>query len=251
MVPKINVYLPDELAAAVKDANVPVSAVCQSALERAVREMTALREGPGRGPGTADRTVALADWTNAVGGSIVRYTNRASHALLLGRQAAVAAGHHSVGTEHLLLGILQEGGNLAVRVLEALEIAPDDLERELRGSMGSGDPGAVSAAALEVTENLRAALTLALQESAGLGHNYIGCEHLLLGLVVEPNGLAGSVLRRLGLEVRVTRRAVVTALAGFLDAQRNAATEPPKAPGDKTLQQILERLDAIERRLAG
>src|SRR4051794_21747366 len=213
--------------------------------------MTALREGVGKAPHDAGRTAALAAWTNAVGGSIVRYTNRASHALLLGEQAAVAAGRHTVGTEHLLLGILQEGGNLAVRVLEALEITPDDLDRELRGSVGIGDPGAVSAAALEVTENLRTALTLAFQESAGLGHNYIGCEHLLLGLVAEPNGVAGSVLRRLGVELRITRRAVVTALTGFLDAQRKAATAPPKAPGDNTLQLILERLDAIERRLAG
>src|SRR4051794_3290554 len=251
MVPKINVYLPDDLAAAVKDANIPVSAVCQAALQRAVREMTALREGSVKARGVAVRTAALFDWTNAVGGSIVRYTDRAARALLFGEQAAVVAGHRSVGTEHLLLGILEEGGNLGVRVLEALDIMPDDLERELRGSMGIGDPGAVSAAALEVTDNLRTALTLAFQESAGLGHNYIGCEHLLLGLVAEPNGLAGSVLRRLGLELRITRRAVVTALTEFLHAQRKAATAPPKAPGDNTLQLILERLDAIERRLAG
>src|SRR5947209_7372182 len=248
MVPKINVYLPDELAAAVKDANVPVSAVCQSALERAVRDMTALREGTSpTARSAADRASDLADWAPMVGSSFIRYTDRARHALVLGRQAAVAAGHHSVGTEHLLLGILQEKGNLAVKVLAALEIAPDDLERELRGSMDAGDDAPT---ALPITDNLRAALTLAIQESAGLGHNYVGCEHLLLGLVAEPNGLAGSVLRRLGMELRITRRAVTTALTGFLHARQSTPAAAPMPAVDKTLRQILERLDAIEARLA-
>lgn len=233
--PKVNVYLPDELAAAVKDANVPVSAICQSALERAVREVTALREAePGRHPENQE-------WAAGTGIAFARYTNRARHAVSLGRQAALGLGQDCVGTEHLLLGILEEGGNLAVRVLEGFDVLPDDVEREIRGHITAGESPASDT---PLTPNARTALELASNESAKLGLNYLGCEHLLLGLIAEPRGLAGSVLRQLGLELRITRRAVVTALSGYVHAQRN---EP--AASRTRLDEILERLDAIEARL--
>jgi ATP-dependent Clp protease ATP-binding subunit ClpA/post-segregation antitoxin (ccd killing protein) len=248
MVPKINVYLPDDLAAAVRDANVPVSAVCQSALERAVREVTALREVTGVPSAGATSTATTgAGWIDR---TFARHTPRARQALVFARQEAVKASHHAVGTEHLLLGILQEADNLGLKMIAALDVDASDLERELSGSMAPAGGGATPTE-LPLTPHLGTALGLAFQESLKLGHNYVGCEHLLLGLVAEPDGLAGSVLRQLGLELRITRRAVVTALTGFLHAQRNAPAEPPKPAVDNTLQQILERLDAIERRLAG
>src|SRR5437762_7423351 len=118
--PKINVYLSDELAAAVRDLQVPVSAVCQSALERAVREVTALRADDeaggaprsGRGKG---------------GAPYERWTGRARSAMSRAQQAARAHGHDHIGTEHVLLGMLDEGGNLALRVLGSLEIEVTDL----------------------------------------------------------------------------------------------------------------------------
>jgi ATP-dependent Clp protease ATP-binding subunit ClpC len=183
-VPKINVYLPDELAAAVKDANVPVSAICQAALERAVREVTALREAA---------PAAHLDhqaWAAGTGIAFARHTNRARQAVALGRQAAVRLGHTYLGTEHLLLGVLEEGSNLAVRVLQALDVAPEDVEVELRGYLKPGEP---QASDTPLTPTLRTALELATQEGAKLGHNYIGCEHLLLGLIAESEGLAGSL----------------------------------------------------------
>ena len=180
-------------------------------------------------------------WAVGTGIAFARYTNRARHAITLGRQSALRLAHSYVGTEHLLIGILDEGENLAVRVIEALEIAPDDLRAELHGYIKAGE-------ALDsdtpLTPNVRSAFELAANESAKLGHNYIGCEHLLLGLIAEPEGLAGSVLRQLGLELRITRRAVTTALSGYVHATAN---EPVVARN--RLDEILRRLDTIEARL--
>src|SRR5438477_12949457 len=123
--PKINVYLPDDLAAAVRDAHVPVSAVCQNALERAVRDVTSLR------------ATDVAPHEDHPGlGTLGRFTPRARKALVLAEDAAREVPHNYVGTEHLLLGLIDEGGNLAVKVLEALEVELADLRAELRASMG-------------------------------------------------------------------------------------------------------------------
>src|SRR5438128_4767625 len=108
--PKVNVYLPDELAAAVREAQVPVSAVCQAALERAVRDVSAMR---GSDEVPADEPAY---------GPFVRFTPRARKAIELGQQRARRHEHSHVGTEHLLLGVLDEGGHLAPEVLVALDV---------------------------------------------------------------------------------------------------------------------------------
>ena len=237
-VPKINVYLPDELAEAVRDAHIPVSAVCQAALERSVREITALREEDDWTTGDARPEGTLA------AGRFVNFTPRARRVLVLAQDAARRLGHDYIGTEHLLLGVIEEGGNLALRVLECLEIDPGDLRAELEASIESGSSSDTDR--LPFTPQAKKSLDLASQEAVQLGHNYVGCEHLLLGLVAEDKGLAGRVLRRLGVELRVTRRATVTALLGYL--HRHDKGRPPTA---YLLQQIVRRLGAIEQRLSG
>jgi ATP-dependent Clp protease ATP-binding subunit ClpC len=230
--PKINVYLPDELADAVRDAQVPVSAICQSALERAVREVSALR-------GSEEAPVTEQDF-----GPFTRFTPRARKAVALAQDEAHELRHGAVGPEHLLLGVLDEGGNLALEVLGALEVEPDDVRSELMASMeGPAEkaPGRVRFAPLA-----KKALQAALREALGLGHNYIGCEHLLLGLVATEEGLASMVLRRMGVELRTTRRVVPTALAGHIHRQGQVPPPPPPS----ALDEILRRLDEIERRLA-
>src|SRR3954454_8324790 len=116
MVPKINVYLPDDLAAAVRDARVPVSAVCQSALERAVRDVSSMRATDE--PPPADHPGL---------GIMGRFSLRARKALALAEEFARDVPHNYIGTEHLLVGLIDEGGNLALRVLAALDIEPTDL----------------------------------------------------------------------------------------------------------------------------
>ncbi len=235
--PKINVYLSDELAAAVKESKLPVSAICQTALERAVRDATALRGPEPDGDEDQGR------------GMLHRFTARARGAIEHAQVQAKVHGHSYVGTEHVLLGILDEGGNLAVKVLEALEIEPDDLRAELEASMGPSDAKSVRRA--RFTPVAKAALATAVQEALRMGHNYIGCEHLLLAVVAEEEGLASQVLRRMGVELRTTwaSMAVTAELSGYLQAKQSAASSSATATAT-TLEEILKRLEAIEERLA-
>jgi ATP-dependent Clp protease ATP-binding subunit ClpA len=232
--PKINVYLPDELAVAVRDAQVPISAICQAALERAVRDVGALRgsdETPTQEPAY---------------GPFTRFTPRARTAIAYAQGQAVERHHDHVGTEHLLLGVLYEGSNLALKVLAALDLEPDDVRSELVASLAPALKNVPEQPPF--TPLAKKALEITTKESLGLGHNYVGCEHLLLGLLATEEGLASQVLRRMGLELRTTRRAVVTVLKGFVHAREQAASK--ETPAYTTLEEILRRLDAIERRLA-
>ncbi|HEX8803626.1 MAG TPA: Clp protease N-terminal domain-containing protein [Acidimicrobiales bacterium] len=236
--PKINVYLPDELAAAVREAEVPVSAVCQSALEGAVRSLREVRQ-------------AVQERDAVAAGPLTRFTPRARQAVTEAQAAARHHGHTGVGTEHLVLGILAEGGNLALKVLVSMDVEPEDLRRELTASLPPAQAGAGDD--VPFTPLAKAALEAATKESLGLGHNYIGCEHLLLGVLALDEGLGGEVLRRMGVDARSTRRAVVAALLGYTHGGSRPPVAPPAAPAvpSATLEEILRRLEAIEQRLAG
>jgi ATP-dependent Clp protease ATP-binding subunit ClpC len=234
--PKINVYLPTELADAVRDAQLPVSAICQAALERAVRDVSSARatdEPPPDGqPGL---------------GLFARFTGRARTALQLAEEAARAVPHDYVGTEHLVFGLLDEGGNLALQVLTTLDVEAEDLRSELVATMPK--PTQRVEGHIPFTPRAKRVLELTAKEALGLGHNYVGTEHILLGCLALEDGIASQVLRRMGLELRTTRRTVVAELTKALSAER---VEPPTAPApEATLARILERLDAIERRLGG
>jgi ATP-dependent Clp protease ATP-binding subunit ClpA len=233
--PKVNVYLPDELAAAVRETQIPVSAVCQAALERAVRDVTAARNAEDTPP---DELPGV--------GMFGRFTPRARKVLSLAQGTARASNHSHVGTEHVLIGILDEGGNLAVKVLANLDVEANDLRAELRASVGTASEGA-PAGHLPFTPQSKRALELTAKEALRLGHNYIGSEHLLLGLLATEEGGASKMLRRMGIELHTTRLAVVMALPAFVAQQ--AKQSSPATPPQATLDQILTRLDAIERRL--
>lgn len=277
MVPKINVYVPDELAEAVKEAGIPVSAVCQRALETAVRRVTAIRQAvltPTSGLSTSNR--------------LTHFTDRARTVVKLAVQEARDQSAREVGTEHLLHGILAEGGNLALQVLAALEIEPEQVQRELerRKSAAASEsvaatiepesaaaptadasPDAESGVTVPGEDGLRiggqaaAALELAVTEATSLGHNYVGCEHLLLGLIAEPDGAGGQILRGLGAELRLTRRAVGAAIAGYVylrtqQGQNTAPTPTVTDPMtklstliDQQLKPVVQRLERIESNL--
>ena len=240
--PKINVYLPDDLAAAVKDASIPVSSVCQQALEQAVRNMTAIHE--------STRSFGLGNLLN-------RYTARVQTVMNLATQAAQEHGHTSIGTEHILAGMIAEAENLAVKVLRSLDVDLDDLHGELQGILRSAAaaPRAPSKKGVVMSPRARRVLKLAQKEALHLGHNYIGTEHVLLGLLAESEGRAGQILRAMGVELVSTRRAVVAALTGYVHAQQDRAPAPPAPPPappteiDRKLDAILARLDDLERRL--
>lgn len=240
--PKINVYLPEDLAEGVKATGLPVSAICQRALEQSVRRVTAIRA-------TALDALAPGDPTERLS----QFTERARTAVRLGIERARADHADSVGTEHLLHGVLAEGTNLALHVLRAVEIDPGQVERALTKA-SSGQPGTESRFAARFSVSAANALELAVTEAIGLGHNYIGCEHLLLGTIAEPEGTAGAVLRELGAEPRPTRQAIVAALSGYdhLRATTRQAQADPAAmitaAVRRELSPLLERIERLERR---
>jgi ATP-dependent Clp protease ATP-binding subunit ClpC len=264
VVPKINVYLPDDLADAVKEMGVPVSAICQRALEASVRRVTAIRQAA-LGEVTLDDTA----------GRMAHFTAKSRAAVGLALRAARAGGSPVVGTEHLLAGLLAEGTNLAVTILTTMEIDPAAVRQALSaaGVTGEAEMPAEEAAGggggLRFSGPAANALELAVTEAIGLGHNYVGCEHLLLGLASEAGGTGGEVLRGLGAEYRPVRRAVSAALAGYTvisaskQAQAQAASQAnqPGQPGGAQMLTVLreavrremhpfaERLDRLEERL--
>ena len=265
--PKINVYLPDDLADAVRDAGIPVSAVCQRALEQAVRRVTAIRETAltdlsGAGLTEADLTARLR-----------QFTARAREVVRISIERA--AGEPTVGSGHLLAGLLAQGNNMGLQVLRSMDIEPVRVERDLgqrslaeaapggaSGGAGDGAAGGAGSGAGAAGEQSRErrfsgpaanALEQAVSEATALGHNYVGCEHLLIGLVTEPDGVAGQVLRSLGAEPRLTRRAVAAALAGYVYLQAQTAHQPadPAEAIRRELQPLVARIEQLEARISG
>jgi ATP-dependent Clp protease ATP-binding subunit ClpA len=231
--PKINVYLSDELAEAVKEAGLPVSPICQRALEVAVRKVAALKE-----------TVNNMDFTKdlEITAQLEHFTRKAHDAI---ETAMRLSGDAPVGTQHLLEAILAGGDNMAVSALRSLEVEPDDLREDLEAKRVT--PGAATGE--EFGPDAIAALKGALREAIGMAHNYIGCEHLLLGLVGEEDGEGGRLLRARGLEPKQVRRAVLAALQGY-----GYARQRDQQAGAEQLKQVLgsfsQRLDRIEAKLA-
>jgi ATP-dependent Clp protease ATP-binding subunit ClpA len=234
--PKINVYLPDDLADAVRDAGLPVSAICQRALEQAVRRVTAVRQAVLSDLDPAELTARLS-----------QFTARTVTVVSLAIDRARETGSPSVTTGHLLHGMLAEGGNLGLQVLAAMEIDPAAITVPDGSEPGDGDGLRFSTAAANAFE-------LTVSEAVGLGHNYVGCEHLLIGLAAEPDGIAGNTLRDLGADGRTTRRAVAAALAGYAHLRATKATQP-STEGLLTavraeLAPLVRRIEALESRLA-
>lgn len=229
--PKINVYLPDDLADAVRDTGVPVSAICQRALEQAVSRMAAIQH------------TGLSDLDGAdLAARLPSFTGRAVEVLTLAITHARTAGEPYVTTGDLLHGMLTEGGNLALQILAVSDVDPATLTAPTSAEPGSGN-------GLRFSRSAAAVLELAVSEAAGLGHNYIGCEHLLIGLAAEPDGAAGTLLRSRGVDGKSTRRAVSTALAGYAHLRANVATPNLQTTVRAELAPLIERIEALERRL--
>lgn len=259
--PKINVYLPDDLAETVKEAGMPVSAICQGALEQAVRRLHTVRQ-----------LVASDLDSDTLGSRLPRTTNRARTAFGLAVGQARAAGAPLVGTEHLLGGLLAEGGNLALAVLHAMDVETVAIKAELDRAAAGPHPGGPHPggphpgwpdAGRRISGPLGAALVGAVAASNALGHNYIGCEHLLLGLISEPDGTGGQILRALGVDERQARRTVTASLAGieYWQARGQGAGTPGTGASGGTatalaeaikreLQPFADRLASIEQRLS-
>ena len=139
-----------------------------------------------------------------------RFTERARQVVVLAQQEARSLRHDFIGTEHLLLGLLREEEGLAARVLASLGVGYDDVVGRVTEIVGAGDE--VTTGQIPFTARAKKVLELALREALSIGHNYIGTEHILLGLLREGSGVAAGILGDLGLDAERVRGEVITTL---------------------------------------
>ncbi len=140
-----------------------------------------------------------------------RFTEKARKVISLAQEEAKKLEHNYVGTEHLLLGLIKEGSGVAAKVLEKNELNVGDIIQEIKDIIGKGE--ASSAENLPFTPRAKKVLNLALEEARNLGHNYIGTEHLLLGLLREGEGVAARVLKD-KINVSEVKKEIIAMLGG-------------------------------------
>ena len=154
-----------------------------------------------------------------------RFTDRARRVLVLAQDEARALEHDFLGTEHILLGMLAEGEGVASKALTELGFELDAVRERVLGVIPRGAPGTASGAP-PFTPRAKKVLELSLREALELTHNYIGTEHLLLGLIREGEGVAAQVLTAAGVEAVAVRSKVLTLLAGHQPAAVLGRTTP-------------------------
>ena len=159
-----------------------------------------------------------------------RFTERAKKVLGLARREAQDMNHDYIGTEHLLLGLIREGGGVAANVLRNLGVDIERIREEVGRYMQPG-PSMKVMGKLPFTPRVKKVLELSLEEAIELGHNYIGTEHLLLGLIRENDGVAAHVLLDLGLRLEEVRDAVLELLGS-----PPPSSEPPVTSGSEATQ---------------
>ncbi len=142
-----------------------------------------------------------------------RFTERARQVIVLAQDEARTLGHQYIGTEHLLLGLLREEEGLAARVLDSLNVTIEEARAQVEQIVGRG-PGQAETGQIPFTPRAKHVLELALREEQMLGHNYIGTEHVLLGLVCEDEGVAARILTSFGADAGTVREAIIRRLGG-------------------------------------
>ncbi len=154
-----------------------------------------------------------------------RFTDRARRVVVLAQEEARLLNHNYIGTEHILLGLAAEREGTAARVLSTLDIEPDALRAEIEQLLGRGD--AMPSGHLPFTPRAKKVLELSLREALQLGHNYIGTEHILLGLIREEDGVGAQALVRKGADLVRVRR-LVTATPARSGPEPIVPTSPPE-----------------------
>jgi ATP-dependent Clp protease ATP-binding subunit ClpC len=171
-----------------------------------------------------------------------RFTERARQVVVLAQDEARALKHNYIGTEHILLGLLREEEGLAARVLESLDITVEEVRAQVARIVGQGDE--VTTGQIPFTPRAKKVLELALREALSLGHNYIGTEHILLGLVRENEGVAARILLDFDADAEKIRNEIIRMLSGPGRRQQGG---PGGAPGEKSKSSKL--LDQFGRNL--
>ncbi|MGO1235586.1 ATP-dependent Clp protease ATP-binding subunit [Microbacterium gubbeenense] len=142
-----------------------------------------------------------------------RFTDRARRVVVLAQEEAKMLNHNYIGTEHILLGLIHEGEGVAAKALEALDISLDAVREQVQDIIGQGQQQPTGH--IPFTPRAKKVLELSLREALQLGHNYIGTEHILLGLIREGEGVAAQVLVKLGADLNKVRQQVIQLLSGY------------------------------------
>jgi ATP-dependent Clp protease ATP-binding subunit ClpC len=166
-----------------------------------------------------------------------RFTERARQVVVLAQDEARALKHNYIGTEHILLGLLREEEGLAARVLESLDITVEEVRAQVARIVGQGDE--VTTGQIPFTPRAKKVLELALREALSLGHNYIGTEHILLGLVRENEGVAARILLDFDADAEKIRNEIIRMLSGPGRRQQGGGPQAgEKSKSSKLLDQF-------------
>jgi ATP-dependent Clp protease ATP-binding subunit ClpC len=152
-----------------------------------------------------------------------RFTDRARRVVVLAQEEARLLNHNYIGTEHILLGLIHEGEGVAAKALESLGISLEAVRNQVEEIIGQG--GSSPSGHIPFTPRAKKVLELSLREALQLGHNYIGTEHILLGLIREGEGVAAQVLVKLGADLSRVRQQVIQLLSGYQGSGGAAAAE--------------------------
>jgi ATP-dependent Clp protease ATP-binding subunit ClpC len=177
-----------------------------------------------------------------------RFTDRARRVVVLAQEEARMLNHNYIGTEHILLGLIREGDGVAAKALMTLGISLDAMRQAVEAIIGQGQQA--PSGHIPFTPKAKKVLELSLREALQLGSDYIGTEHILLGLVREGDGVAAQVLAGAGVDLNRARQQVIQLLHG-----RREEDAPPSSAASagadlvSRLASFTARLNAIEQRL--
>lgn len=162
-----------------------------------------------------------------------RFTDRARRVVVLAQEEARMLNHNYIGTEHILLGLIHEGEGVAAKALEALGISLEAVRSQVEEIIGQGQQA--PSGHIPFTPRAKKVLELSLREALQLGHNYIGTEHILLGLIREGEGVAAQVLVKLGADLNRVRQQVIQLLSGYQGKEAVSASGPAEGTASTSL----------------
>ena len=176
-----------------------------------------------------------------------RFTDRARRVVVLAQEEAKMLNHNYIGTEHILLGLIHEGEGVAAKALESLEISLDAVREQVQDIIGQGQQQPTGH--IPFTPRAKKVLELSLREALQLGHNYIGTEHILLGLIREGEGVAAQVLVKLGADLNRVRQQVIQLLSGYQGKEQVSVggQESSSDKGSQVLDQFGRNLTQAAR----
>ncbi|MEP6905365.1 MAG: Clp protease N-terminal domain-containing protein, partial [Gemmatimonadales bacterium] len=159
------------------------------------------------------------------------FTERVRKVLAMAREEAERLRHEYVGTEHILLGLIREGEGVAAAVLQSLNVDLDEIQQKIEDTVKKGKAAAATGPDLPYTSRAKKVLELAMAEARDLTHNYVGTEHLLLGLLREEKGIAAQVLTDAGINLDAARTETLRLLGTDMPQGGAGASASQSAPG--------------------